>query len=204
MSSVADDIAMFWIGNYAYSGWSRSNADAIALQDKAITFQFNLDKGTYTALRFIYANGGGTSGDTVTITDPFGNIVLSGSTAASPHIVQYACDDKFLAPKFEPFQTEIETSNSPTARVCTDSSIPFRINEKTYTPKCDGYIVADTFLGYKVTVENYSDCIAYCYATPGCTAGLLYRYGSYSECDIFGGTSRYTGNYIYETSFSLD
>lgn len=106
-SSKADDIAILWVGNYAYSGWTRDNADSVAVDDFGVAFQFELDKGSYTPIRLMYGNGGGLSGATIQILDPYGNVVLSSDSPASPYIVQYGCDDSDLAPDFKPFQKEI-------------------------------------------------------------------------------------------------
>lgn len=106
-SSRADDIAIFWVGNYAYSGWTRDNADMVSVDDNPVAFQFNLDKGSYTPIRLMYANGGGLSGATIQILDPYGNIVLSSTSEATPYVVQYGCDDADLAPDFKSFAREI-------------------------------------------------------------------------------------------------
>ncbi|EPS41747.1 hypothetical protein H072_4343 [Dactylellina haptotyla CBS 200.50] len=93
----ADDIALFWAGTTARTGWVRDNSDGITtFSSSPIPGQktFSLTAGQYFPIRVMYANRGGPGKYTFQIfdaTDPSLSYVAYG--ASSPYLISRSCDD---------------------------------------------------------------------------------------------------------------
>lgn len=103
-----DDIILVWIGEDAYAGWTRDNADLVQVHStnggtRLVTR--DLEEGEYYALRIVYANAQEAVLEDFSITAPNGTVVLGPGTGASPYIVQYSCDG-VAAPPYPPFGQE--------------------------------------------------------------------------------------------------
>ncbi|KAI4726289.1 hypothetical protein E4T49_05916 [Aureobasidium sp. EXF-10728] len=95
----ADDVALFWIGPNALSGYSRANAQLIQSWSvpTVATLGFYLTANTYTPVRLWFANGGGIGGLQFTMLAPDGAQILQSTTnsnagSMNPDIVMFPCD----------------------------------------------------------------------------------------------------------------
>jgi hypothetical protein len=107
-STAADDAVFFWGGPHAYSGWNKSNADAvdaINYDDPSRTFNVTLPAGIYYPFRITYANAATALLENISITAPDGNVIIGANSVPSPWVVQYSCDG-ILGPKFPAFGQE--------------------------------------------------------------------------------------------------
>jgi hypothetical protein len=102
-----DDIVLLWVGERAYSGWTRANADAINIVNggQTVTHKVTFEAGKYYPIRIIFGQAQGPATFTASVTAPDGTVILSSSSGASPFLVQYSCDG-VLAPPFAPFGAE--------------------------------------------------------------------------------------------------
>ncbi|KAF3135462.1 hypothetical protein TWF703_006006 [Orbilia oligospora] len=99
----SDDITLLWVGQKAYSGWNRQNADIIQKYVSSggtpVTFRTDLRKGTYTPIRIAWANRGGAANFKLRIMSPDGSVLLAEDSESNDYIVQHSCDG-YTAPKF--------------------------------------------------------------------------------------------------------
>lgn len=102
-----DDIVMLWVGEKAYTGWTRDNADAINIvnEGQTVTFTATFEAGVYYPIRIVFGQAQGPASFSASVSAPDGTVILSSSSGPSPFLVQYSCDG-VLAPQFEPFGAE--------------------------------------------------------------------------------------------------
>ncbi|RWA09016.1 hypothetical protein EKO27_g6091 [Xylaria grammica] len=109
-----DDLALAWVGDLAYSGWTDSNASGRAVwtfqgtgsHTGSASFTAELEGSSYVPVRFLFANGQGGGAFKVTITSPSGIIVhQTGRDTNNDWIVRYSCFES-QAPKFASFGQE--------------------------------------------------------------------------------------------------
>ena len=108
----ADDVALFWLGPNALSGYNRANAQLIQSWSAPApaTLTVYLTANTYYPIRIWFANGGGVGGFQFTLRAPDGSYILQTTNLQnagymSPAIVQFACDSSKAA-KFPAFGSE--------------------------------------------------------------------------------------------------
>ncbi|EPS36387.1 hypothetical protein H072_10119 [Dactylellina haptotyla CBS 200.50] len=93
----SDDITFLWVGQTAYTGWTRQNANIIQKfaggNSKPTSTQIDLKKGTYTPIRIVWANQGGAGNFKLRITAPDGSVLLDEKSENNEYIVQYSCDN---------------------------------------------------------------------------------------------------------------
>ena len=104
-SDDADDIVFIWIGNLAYSGWTRSNANLVDVYPNSATFSLTLTEGSYYPLRILFGNAEQIASFNFKISAPDGSIIINSTTVSSPYLVQYACDTE-LAPEYAAWGAE--------------------------------------------------------------------------------------------------
>ena len=105
---LSDDIALFWIGPNAYSGFTRENADIIrAYTDTGKNeFKQTFQQGEYVPIRLILANSEGPGTLVPEIKAPDGTVIIGAETTKeSPYLVQFSCD-RVRAPNFAPYGSE--------------------------------------------------------------------------------------------------
>ena len=93
-----DDIVDFWIGPYAYSGWTRSNVVAEeTYPNYPHTFTTpTLTAGTYYPIRVLYGQAAGGLLFDVSLTTPSGITIFSGTQ--TNFIVTGSCDGTTAPP----------------------------------------------------------------------------------------------------------
>ena len=92
--SGVDDIAFVWIGQYAYSGWTRSNANFVAGYASAPGANYTLfsaTAGNYYPFRIVFGQAQGAIIFNLLATYPNGSNLLSSSNSQSQDILQYGC-----------------------------------------------------------------------------------------------------------------
>lgn len=109
-SQLADEIVLYWLGDKAYSGWTRANADlsdasASPTSGQLITYTAELEQGHWYALRLLFANAQQLARENTQITAPDGTVILGADSVANPYVVQYSCDGT-AAPMYPPFGQE--------------------------------------------------------------------------------------------------
>jgi hypothetical protein len=102
-----DDIDFVWIGQYAYSGYTRANANIMNDYGtyRTETYTIDLVAGNYYPLRIMFAQAQGPAIFQLSLTDPSGATMLSSDSSQSPFLVQYSCDG-VAAPAFVPWGSE--------------------------------------------------------------------------------------------------
>ncbi|KAJ4011825.1 hypothetical protein NW752_004225 [Fusarium irregulare] len=90
----SDEITLVWFGNKAISGWTRQNADLE--QDypggTSKSFEVDLEEGTYTPFRLLWANAQGELNFIAEVQAPGGQVIVNGDGADNAYLVRYACD----------------------------------------------------------------------------------------------------------------
>jgi len=90
----SDEITLVWFGDKAISGWTRANADLE--QDypggTSRTFEVDLEEGTYTPFRLLWANAQGELNFIAEVQAPGGQVIVNGDGADNAYLVRYACD----------------------------------------------------------------------------------------------------------------
>lgn len=99
-TTSANDIVLLWLGPSAKSNWTRSTASSTLVypdtQEK--TFKATFEMGEYVPIRVMWANQGGSGYFGLTVTGPYGSVMVSDKPGRkSPYLVKYEC------PKAEPF-----------------------------------------------------------------------------------------------------
>jgi len=102
-----DDIALLWLDQNAYSGWTRDNADAIAVihGNPSASATVDLVQGQYLPFRIVFGQAQGAVSFYLSVTAPDGTVILNSNTPGSPFLVQYSCDGT-SAPAFPAFGSE--------------------------------------------------------------------------------------------------
>ena len=106
----ANDVLVVWVGPNAYSGWTRSNANAV-ISYYGGSFTFQMTKGQYYPFRIILENTWGGAALTANVWSPSGKDLLATANDQQPNLVQYSCDGT-TAPVFADFSSTA-TSPSP-------------------------------------------------------------------------------------------
>jgi hypothetical protein len=90
----SDEITLVWFGEKALSSWTRENADLE--QDypggTSKSFQIELEAGTYTPFRLLWANAQGELNFIAEVQAPGGKIIVNGDRADNKYLVREACD----------------------------------------------------------------------------------------------------------------
>lgn len=98
-----------WLGPNAYSGWNRANAALIVGNTGgspgAGSFNVQLQAGSYTPIRVMFAQAQGEAIFRLSVISPDGSTLLDSSTLGSPYVLRYSCDDT-SAPVFPEFGEE--------------------------------------------------------------------------------------------------
>lgn len=105
-----DDIAFLWLGDNAYSGWTRNNANMYAVHSSSsatgdATTTYTLVAEQYLAFRIVFGQAQGAVEFFFSVAGPDGTIILDSDTEDSPYLVQYSCDGT-TAPAFPAFGSE--------------------------------------------------------------------------------------------------
>lgn len=106
--SSVDDIALLWLGDTAYSGWTRDNADMVAVYGAttaSTATTYALVQEEYLAFRIVFGQAQGAVDFYFSVAAPDGTIILNSDTTDSPYLVQYSCDGT-TAPAFPAFGSE--------------------------------------------------------------------------------------------------
>lgn len=104
VTSFADDLLLAWVGPAAFSGYSRSNAVlSNTWNNYSPTYTFTATEGQYIPIRFIWAQGYGPWGLSMTLTGPnMTNIITSGQS--SRYLLKFGCNN--AAPQYPAFGSE--------------------------------------------------------------------------------------------------
>jgi hypothetical protein len=86
-----DDVIFIWIGQKAYTGWTRANADVGAYYAIPGQVSINLQQAIYYPMRIVFGQSSGGSAFQLIISDPNGVVAFTYSSA-SPYFVRYSCD----------------------------------------------------------------------------------------------------------------
>ncbi|KAF4428266.1 hypothetical protein F53441_14055 [Fusarium austroafricanum] len=99
----SDEITLVWFGEKAVNSWTRANADVE--QDypggTSKTFTIDLEAGTYTPFRLLWANAQGELNFIAEVKAPGGNVIVNGDGSDNKYFVRRACDDS--TPTFPAF-----------------------------------------------------------------------------------------------------
>ncbi|CEI67913.1 hypothetical protein FVEN_g7808 [Fusarium venenatum] len=91
---ISDEITLVWFGDKAVNTWTRDNADLE--QDypggTSRSFSLELQAGTYTPFRLLWANAQGELSFIAEIKAPSGNVIVNGDGADNKYLVRYSCD----------------------------------------------------------------------------------------------------------------
>lgn len=108
-TSNADDIVFLYLGQNAYKGYTRDNADATAVccsyPGNTASATIALVQGQYMPFRIVFGQQGGPVIFSLSVTAPDGTVILDSNTQNSPFVVQYSCDGT-SAPAFAPWAQE--------------------------------------------------------------------------------------------------
>jgi hypothetical protein len=98
-----DDIVFIWVGQYAYEGWTRANADGEVGTGagSVLVVRFPLAAGEYVPIRILFVNGQGGRGLDLTIRNPDGDFIAGSEGVDDEYIVTGTCSD--VAPDFPAF-----------------------------------------------------------------------------------------------------
>ncbi|CRK20885.1 hypothetical protein BN1723_012195, partial [Verticillium longisporum] len=95
---VSDDITLVWLGDKAISTWTRANADleqnynTVTGPEDTVVFTIQLQAGTYTPFRLLWANAQGRLAFIAQVQAPDGRIIVDGDGSDSSYFVRFACD----------------------------------------------------------------------------------------------------------------
>lgn len=98
---------MIWIGETAYSGWTRGNANVLSHYGSGATqtYQIDLVEGEFYALRIMFGQAQGGAVFAASITAPDGTVILDSDSGIGPYLVQYSCS-RVSAPEYPAFESE--------------------------------------------------------------------------------------------------
>ncbi|KAM0436289.1 hypothetical protein ACHAQK_007863 [Fusarium lateritium] len=90
----SDEITLVWFGDKALTSWTRGNADLE--QDypggTSKSFQIDLEAGTYTPFRLLWANAQGEINFIAEVKAPGGKVIVNGDMSDNQYFVREACD----------------------------------------------------------------------------------------------------------------
>ncbi|PNP60725.1 hypothetical protein FNYG_14551 [Fusarium nygamai] len=99
----SDEITLIWFGENALSSWTRQNADLE--QDypggTSKSFSIDLEAGTYTPFRLLWANAQGELNFIAEVKAPGGNVIVNGDGSDNKYFVRHTCDGS--TPSFPAF-----------------------------------------------------------------------------------------------------
>ncbi|KAF3201214.1 hypothetical protein TWF106_011020 [Orbilia oligospora] len=143
----ADDGGWLWVGQNAYTAWTRANANALSVyksSNASNTFTITLTAGSYTPMRIIYANGIGGGYFSFEIKDSAGETYVENRTP-SPYLVAFACDKPQEAPPFNAFGSETSMPTGPPDTSCYNAGMEAAIFDNPYvgdgTPAYGDFLV---------------------------------------------------------------
>ncbi|KAG7101612.1 hypothetical protein HYQ44_018742 [Verticillium longisporum] len=88
---VSDDITLVWLGDKAISTWTRANADleqnynTVTGPEDTVVFTIQLQAGTYTPFRLLWANAQGRLAFIAQVQAPDGRIIVDGDGSDSSY-----------------------------------------------------------------------------------------------------------------------
>ncbi|RNJ54872.1 hypothetical protein D7B24_009337 [Verticillium nonalfalfae] len=103
----SDEITLVWLGDKAISTWTRANADleqdfnTVDGPEETTVFRIELQAGTYTPFRLLWANAQGELSFIARVQEPGGRIIVDGDGSDSDFFVRFACD--MSTPEYPPF-----------------------------------------------------------------------------------------------------
>lgn len=98
-----DDIVLIWVGEAAYSGWTRENAAAeLGIFGGSTILTINLQAGQHVPIRFLFVNGQAGYFFRVDVRNPNGDIIADGDGSDPAYIITDTCGN--FAPNFPPQQ----------------------------------------------------------------------------------------------------
>ncbi|CRK33777.1 hypothetical protein BN1708_006152 [Verticillium longisporum] len=103
----SDEITLVWLGDKAISTWTRANADleqdynTVDGPEETTVFRIQLQAGTYTPFRLLWANAQGELSFIARVQAPDGRIIEDGDGSDSDYFVRFACD--MSTPEYPPF-----------------------------------------------------------------------------------------------------
>ncbi|RVD87836.1 uncharacterized protein DFL_002043 [Arthrobotrys flagrans] len=129
----ADDGAWLWVGQIAYTNWTRANANAYTIYNGTPNnnYEITLTAGSYTPFRIIYGNGLRFGHFSFEIKDTSGNFYAQHGTP-SPYLVAFACDKPAEAPPFNPFGSETSQATGPPDTSCSNAGMEAAIFDNPY------------------------------------------------------------------------
>ncbi|KAF3100197.1 hypothetical protein TWF569_007350 [Orbilia oligospora] len=143
----ADDGGWLWVGQNAYTAWTRANANALSVyrsSNASNTFTITLTAGSYTPMRIIYANGLRSGYFSFEIKDSAGEAYVENRTP-SPYLVAFACDKPQEAPPFNAFGSENSMPTGPPDASCNNAGMEAAIFDNPYvsdgTPAYGDFLV---------------------------------------------------------------
>jgi GLEYA domain len=92
--NLEDNIVEIWLGPYAYSGWTRGNANIEAYNSEGpgLSYTAPFSAADYIPIRILGANSNGPGTFSISITAPDGTEIVGSDMASSPYLLQYSCD----------------------------------------------------------------------------------------------------------------
>ncbi|KAG8670673.1 hypothetical protein FPOAC2_07478 [Fusarium poae] len=90
----SDEITLVWFGDKAINSWTRGNADLEQDYPGGTSRSFNIDleAGTYTPFRLLWANAQGELNFIAEVQAPGGKIIVNGDGADNKYLVRFSCD----------------------------------------------------------------------------------------------------------------
>lgn len=111
-----DDIDFLWVGPFAYTGYTRDNANIAQSYSMAqpnfdsapsSAYSITLTQGSYTPIRVIFGQAQFGAVLRIRLTDPSGNLLLDeNGIYTSPYLVTQSCGSDPIAPPYPAFPTD--------------------------------------------------------------------------------------------------
>ncbi|KAF5660274.1 hypothetical protein FHETE_9016 [Fusarium heterosporum] len=90
----SDEITLVWFGNKALTSWTRQNADLEQWYPEVTSrsFEVELQAGSYTPFRLLWANAQGELNFIAEVKAPSGKVIVNGDGIDNQYFVRSACD----------------------------------------------------------------------------------------------------------------
>ncbi|KAM0345835.1 hypothetical protein ACHAPU_006189 [Fusarium lateritium] len=90
----SDEITLVWFGDKALTSWTRQNADLEQYYPEVTSksFEIELEAGSYTPFRLLWANAQGELNFIAEVKAPGGKVIVNGDGADNQYFVRRACD----------------------------------------------------------------------------------------------------------------